>query len=725
MYHLRERRQFRVIGAFLLVIGIFVLLAPVAFAAQPPSGALPAAGQETFRDAAAIPGQAGLVLTTLDPRIIVAKILRVAFTFIGIVLTVIIIYAGFLWMTSAGNEEKIDKARKMIINAVIGLAIILSALGIVQFVINSLLRALAEPPLPAPPAAPLRVGGGALGSGIVESHFPFRDATEVARNTRIIVTFKEAIDVSSIATTAARDAQNRPKFFDEFDDDSDGTIDRRVPVANLTLRTDEIQIIKTADIQDSVRESDVKDYLGSTAQDAEAVDVLVQFTSDLRTFVFTPVRRDNHAQRAFLGSATERMPYRVYLCGTASSRGNCAVDGIRLLTGRPAFSGRFNEYEWAFETGMFFDVTPPKIANVIPIPDDAKDVSSGNCPGSTHGAPCGARDKPRNIMLQINFDEAVLPISAGGKTTIAGSGTPSSGVTLNAASFRVMLVYTQGSAGTRSYYAGTWQLGNQYRTTEFTPTEMCGRNSCGQDVFCLPGLSNIDADVLAASLAAPGDPTSAGLFDGIEDVAGNSMDGNENHVAQGPTAFFNRNSDKPGAQDAPGDNARWSFWTSDDILLGAPTIETTTPVTTRGTATAGVPLALNPMALLFDRAMSATSISSKTGSIDLSGTDTVTGGVWLTWWSVASNNVDEDTAHPLGSTQVLVAHGGLWEKTDYISAAGSGVRDIYQNCYYPSAGQGIQDGAQTVSCTPDADKSYCCNGVSCAAGDTDCNKCGF
>src|SRR3989338_7689859 len=108
MFHLRARRQFRVISAFLLVIAIFVLLAPsIVSAQQPPTGAFPRAGQETFRDAAAIPGQAGLALTTTDPRIIVAKIIRVAFSFIGIVLIVIIAYAGFLWMTSAGSEETI------------------------------------------------------------------------------------------------------------------------------------------------------------------------------------------------------------------------------------------------------------------------------------------------------------------------------------------------------------------------------------------------------------------------------------------------------------------------------------------------------------------------------------------------------------------------------------------------------------------------------------------
>jgi hypothetical protein len=45
---------------------------------------------------------------------------------------------GFEWMTAGGNEEKTTEARKRIIAGVIGLAIILSAYAIAQFVLRSL-----------------------------------------------------------------------------------------------------------------------------------------------------------------------------------------------------------------------------------------------------------------------------------------------------------------------------------------------------------------------------------------------------------------------------------------------------------------------------------------------------------------------------------------------------------------------------------------------------------
>ncbi|MEK7644386.1 MAG: pilin [Patescibacteria group bacterium] len=77
-------------------------------------------------------------LTAQDPRIVASKIINVVLGLLGIIATVLIFYAGFLWMTSAGEEEKAEKARNIIYGAVIGLIIILSAFTISAFVINNL-----------------------------------------------------------------------------------------------------------------------------------------------------------------------------------------------------------------------------------------------------------------------------------------------------------------------------------------------------------------------------------------------------------------------------------------------------------------------------------------------------------------------------------------------------------------------------------------------------------
>lgn len=76
-----------------------------------------------------------------DPRIMAANIVRIFLAFLGVVAISLMIYAGFIWMTSQGNIEKIDKAKKIITGAIIGLVIVLSAFAIASFVISQILDA--------------------------------------------------------------------------------------------------------------------------------------------------------------------------------------------------------------------------------------------------------------------------------------------------------------------------------------------------------------------------------------------------------------------------------------------------------------------------------------------------------------------------------------------------------------------------------------------------------
>lgn len=72
------------------------------------------------------------VVNTID------RVLKFIFTFVGIILTLITLYAGFLWMTAAGDSKKVETAKKYLTNAVIGLVILLSASGVSLFVFNQL-----------------------------------------------------------------------------------------------------------------------------------------------------------------------------------------------------------------------------------------------------------------------------------------------------------------------------------------------------------------------------------------------------------------------------------------------------------------------------------------------------------------------------------------------------------------------------------------------------------
>lgn len=76
-----------------------------------------------------------------DPRVIISKIINTAMLFLGIIAVILVLVAGFKWMTAAGNEEQVTSAKKLLGQAVIGLVIVLASWGIAQFILNQLVTA--------------------------------------------------------------------------------------------------------------------------------------------------------------------------------------------------------------------------------------------------------------------------------------------------------------------------------------------------------------------------------------------------------------------------------------------------------------------------------------------------------------------------------------------------------------------------------------------------------
>ncbi|MGI6373881.1 MAG: pilin [Patescibacteria group bacterium] len=62
-----------------------------------------------------------------DIRITIVQIIRVAIGMIGAIFLALMVFAGFQYMTSAGNEEKTKKSLGLIKNAVIGLIIVMAS----------------------------------------------------------------------------------------------------------------------------------------------------------------------------------------------------------------------------------------------------------------------------------------------------------------------------------------------------------------------------------------------------------------------------------------------------------------------------------------------------------------------------------------------------------------------------------------------------------------------
>lgn len=69
---------------------------------------------------------------------IISIIIQASLGLLGIIFLILLIYAGFNWMTAGGEEEKVKKATDTIKRAVIGLIIIVCAYLITIFVFNKL-----------------------------------------------------------------------------------------------------------------------------------------------------------------------------------------------------------------------------------------------------------------------------------------------------------------------------------------------------------------------------------------------------------------------------------------------------------------------------------------------------------------------------------------------------------------------------------------------------------
>lgn len=72
-------------------------------------------------------------------RNIVITILNFVLSFLGILAVAMIIYGGFLYVSSAGNQEKTDQGKKIVTYAVIGIVIILISFALVNTVLTAAL----------------------------------------------------------------------------------------------------------------------------------------------------------------------------------------------------------------------------------------------------------------------------------------------------------------------------------------------------------------------------------------------------------------------------------------------------------------------------------------------------------------------------------------------------------------------------------------------------------
>lgn len=383
-----------------------------------------------------------------------------------------------------------------------------------------------------------------------------------------------------------------------------------------------------------VNAGNIKIFRSADGEAGALTNVEVFFTDDLRTFVFNPTD--------YLGSATGDVSYTVVL-----------DNNIRNAAGDKVFVGQNSDgYEWSFATGVTLDLTPPEVVSVVPA---AEGIFA------------------KNIIVQVTFNEPVDPTSASG-VRLANSGFSNLEITGNG-------VVTP----------GTYRISNGYKTVTFESSTSCGLNSCGEVIYCLPGGQLVSSYVRSASLSsAP--PQAAGFpYDGVVDMAANSLDGNADGQA--------------------GDDFTWKFTTTNEIYLLGSSIQSIAP------DILGENVDLDQsIELVFSDVLMSSTVNAD--NIALTNKEITSGSSHEQWYRFDADTLTADGTEVTSpnmtpaKTRVTVPHGVFLESVDgktymYGVEVSERVKNQYQNCYLPAAGPNAAGG----TCAVTASNPYCCNGV--------------
>ena len=92
---------------------------------------------------------AGYSNTPVDIGVMIGKLIGTALSYIGVLLLCYLLYAGFLWMTAGGDSKKVDQAKLMIKNAIIGMIIIGIAYTASSFIMTTIGSAIDGSNVPA------------------------------------------------------------------------------------------------------------------------------------------------------------------------------------------------------------------------------------------------------------------------------------------------------------------------------------------------------------------------------------------------------------------------------------------------------------------------------------------------------------------------------------------------------------------------------------------------
>lgn len=83
----------------------------------------------------------GVTDTTISKT--VGGLIRGVLGVVGVIFLALTVYAGILWMTAGGNEDKVSRSQKILVSSFIGLVVVAAAYGITALVMTFVFRASA------------------------------------------------------------------------------------------------------------------------------------------------------------------------------------------------------------------------------------------------------------------------------------------------------------------------------------------------------------------------------------------------------------------------------------------------------------------------------------------------------------------------------------------------------------------------------------------------------
>lgn len=458
--------------------------------------------------------QEPLGLPTADIRLIIARVIRVALTLLGLVMVALVLYGGYLWMTAGGNEEQIATAKQVLKNAAIGLAIILSAYAIVVFVIR--LLGIGQGPPRGPGVGVPRTenfqGSGALGN-LIKDHYPERNQTDVPRNTKIIITFRASIKPDSVANDTNKngvfgDCVNiGPNMQWERDCDS------------LRLDANHISVVR-ADTGEPIRGAN----LIASEQNGEVTTVVI------RPF-------------DVLGSSANPVPYLVHI-GPDVLRDD-STNGYPSIFANQNIGN--NYYEWQFTCSTALDISAPFVQNVFP------GVNA---------------TEAKNTVIQIDFSEAMDPSGLQGSFADTGGYFTLTGNTIflkSGNSTRPLGNFELTNGYRTLEFTSTIECGRNACGGKIFCLPVCDRPgaNCTQDT---------DDVLVRAARTFSATTFEAIPFSGAMDLSGNALDGNRDNQVQNASTTVRVFPD----QQVP-DNYFWKFTLRDELDITAPYIRQVAP----------------------------------------------------------------------------------------------------------------------------------------------------